>query len=260
MKAKSMGPDLPERCRPFLAELEAKQQGLLAHPLYPALNDLPSLRIFMEFHVFAVWDFMSLLKSLQRTLTCVEVPWRPSPYPPRLVRFINEIVLGEESDEDGQGSYCGHFELYLRAMEEVGADRGPIHNYLREGDDRLLAPEIRDFIHFTLGLAKEGCLEEKAASFFFGREKLIPEMFPLFLAALGKEGDSSTAPFSSWVHYLKRHIEVDGESHGPLAAFCLGEICQDKEDRWMRAMEAANKSLDLRGRLWDGVLGKISPQ
>ena len=86
---------------------------MVEHPVFTAIRDIQSLQIFMEAHVVAVWDFMSLVKRLQRDLTCVDVPWLPAA-DPLAARFVNEIVLAEESDEDGQGGFLSHFGLYRR--------------------------------------------------------------------------------------------------------------------------------------------------
>jgi hypothetical protein len=115
-------------------EILLKQCELAQHPVYQTLNNLNSIQHFMRYHVFAVWDFMSLLKSLQRQITCVDVPWRPSIYPAEMVRLINQIVLGEESDVDQYGSPISHFELYLKAMEEVGASTSEMRDFLASGD------------------------------------------------------------------------------------------------------------------------------
>ena len=61
-----------------LAPLRRQVAG---HPLYARVRTIEDVRIFMQSHVFAVWDFMSLLKALQRTLTCVDVPWTPTRFP-----------------------------------------------------------------------------------------------------------------------------------------------------------------------------------
>ena len=58
-------------------QIKASRAKLLAHPVYAQISDINGLRKFSTFHVYAVWDFMSLLKSLQMGLTCVSLPWLP---------------------------------------------------------------------------------------------------------------------------------------------------------------------------------------
>jgi Conserved hypothetical protein len=65
---------------------------------------------------------MSLIKYLQYTIAPTLYPWTPKGEGD-VRRFINELVLEEESDETNiPGEYSSHFELYHRAMEEIGAD------------------------------------------------------------------------------------------------------------------------------------------
>src|SRR5437764_10328907 len=94
--------------------------ALLDHPIYTNIGSVADLRCFMEDHVFAVWDFMSLLKRLQQDMTCISVPWFPADNA-KAARLINDIVIGEETDVDPDGSYVSHLALYLRAMQDIGA-------------------------------------------------------------------------------------------------------------------------------------------
>jgi hypothetical protein len=236
----------------IMDELTLAQRSLSTHPMYTELNSLPAVRIFMRYHAFAVWDFMSLLKSLQRHITCVEIPWRPSPYPAELIRAINEIVLGEESDVDQDGNASSHFQLYLRAMREVQADVSDVVRFVETQNFDDLPGPIADFVNHHLELARTGALHEVAASFFFGREKLIPEMFQSIVKVL--RDNQIAAP--TLIYYLDRHIEVDGDSHGPLAAKCLEILCHNDNER-REAVAAGRRSLELRNALWDFVASAI---
>ena len=204
----------------------------------------------MESHVFAVWDFMSLLKSLQVHLTCVTLPWRPSPYPTEMVRLINQIVLGEESDVDQFGNPVSHFDLYLKAMEEVGASTVLIREFIKTQESKLIPESARKFVAYNLNVAQNGSALEVAASFFYGREKLIPDMFTSIVNVLKKEGVE--AP--TFIYYLERHIEVDSEEHGPLALKALSYLTANDETLSKVALDSGLKALEMRRVLWDGVL------
>lgn len=229
--------------------LELWHQKLSAHPFYAHLKGLEALQVFMSYHVFAVWDFMSLLKSLQRHLTCVELPWRPSPYPKKLTRLINEIVLGEESDLDQNGEAIDHFTLYLRAMNEVGVDLKPIERFMDDLDTNALPFAVKEFVDFNLHLAQHGQVHEVASAFFFGREKLVPGMFEGIVQHL-RQTDTQVEHL---VYYLDRHIELDGGEHSHLALECLEILCGDDPQKRQEAHQVGLRSLELRHQLWDAA-------
>lgn len=228
--------------------------SLVHHPCYEHLDRLENLQLFMQTHIFAVWDFMSLLKSLQRKLTCVEIPWQPTQYPEKLTRLINEIVLGEESDLDWKGEAKSHFNMYLEAMREVGADDSLLQNWLKTYDASELPHEIWNFISYHLELAQHGKIEEVAGAFFWGREKLLPDVFTSIVSVL----KNSSLHCPALVYYFQRHIELDGDHHGPMSLECLEILCGDNLEMRQRAMAAASKSLRLRHQLWDGLLVRMS--
>jgi hypothetical protein len=235
-------------------EINSLHTSLALHPVYRDLNNLKNLRTFMGHHVFAVWDFMSLLKSLQRKITCVDVPWKPSKYDSTYVHLINQIVVCEESDIGPDGSYWSHFELYLKAMTEIGADTRPILNFLNTQNYTHLPSEISNFVSFNLDVAKNGQDHQVAAVFFFGREKLIPQIFTPILDSLEKTTNSST---NSLKYYLKRHIEVDGGDHSIKAEKLLIHLCENDPIKIKEAASISIKALKLRTILWDEVLLKI---
>lgn len=242
------------------ARIAPLNAALTVHPLYSSIKTQAHLRIFMESHVFAVWDFMSLLKALQSQLTCVTPPWFPTRWPESR-RFINEIVLGEESDMY-QGRSVSHFELYLEAMREVGANTTPICNLLenlaRRPGDLPFVPEVapdaaRQFMGTTFTLIREGSLHAMAAAFTFGREDVIPGVF----RKLVKDMDRLSGKLNKFVWYLDRHIEIDGEDHGPLSLRMVTDLCGGAQERWDEAATAAEGALRARLSLWDGILAEI---
>jgi len=244
------------------ARIAPQRARLAVHPLYAKIHTAEQLRIFMQSHVFAVWDFMSLLKSLQRHLTCVDVPWQPTQFP-ECRRFLNEIVLGEESDVF-EGRAISHFELYLEAMRESGADLRPISALLAQlsgssGNFDMKAcgvPEpAQRFVASTFALIRTGRLHAIAAAFTFGREDVIPEMFRGLVRDLNAKLGGQFAKFQ-W--YLERHIEVDGEDHGPLALRMVSDLCGEDEALWKQAALAAESALEARIALWDGILASLN--
>jgi hypothetical protein len=241
-------------------QLEVTRQQLIQHPLYAAIDDLDSLKTFTEQHVFAVWDFMSLLKALQQRLTCVRVPWVPVGN--AATRYlINEIVTGEESDEDETGQRTSHFELYLRAMEQAGSNTSTIRSLLDNLDkgatiqQALTLSEVpittAAFVRHTFRVIEDGRPHILAAVFTFGREDLIPAIF-IEMA----KGISAKFPGKADIllYYLQRHIEVDGDHHSHLAHQMTAELCGDDPIKWKEAADAAKAALTARLSLWDGIL------
>jgi hypothetical protein len=244
-------------------QLEESRHRLIQHPLYTSICDLVSLRIFTEQHVFAVWDFMSLLKALQQRLTCVSVPWMPVGN--AATRYlINEIVIGEESDEDERGQRASHFELYIRAMEQAGSNTQAIRSLLASLEkgstvqDALSFSAIpattEAFVHHTFRVIEDGRPHILAAVFTFGREDLIPAIFLEMV-----KGISAGFPGKADIlrYYLERHIEVDGDHHSHLAHEMIAELCGNDDTKWKEAADAADAALLARLNLWDGILTRL---
>ena len=242
------------------SELAPLRQQLINHPLYAQVTKVEDFQAFMEQHIFAVWDFMSLLKALQRGLTCIELPWKPVGSPTTR-RFINEIVLGEESDVDANGEVASHFELYIDAMNQIGASTKTIANFLESVEKGLsveaaletvaINPETRAFVNFTFSILQTNSIHRIASVFTFGREDLIPDMFIQILREMQSKGQQN---ISKLLYYLERHIEVDGDDHGPISLKMMEELCGNDEQKWNEALESAKDALQMRIQLWNGLL------
>jgi DUF3050 family protein len=244
--------------------LNDKHALLTNHAVFSAIRTKKDLCLFMEWHVFAVWDFMSLVKRLQADLTTTSVPWYP-PANPHAARLINEIVLGEESDLTPKGAMT-HFDLYRSAMKEIGASTRQIDQFLtmiKKGDGfatalnraEAVAP-IQRFVTSTIGTCKDSQTHQVVGNFFYGRENVIPDMFQ----ALLKSWCIDPAAVPELTFYLERHIEVDSGDHGPAAQRMIEEITDNDPTQIREVLEAGIQAIDERHQLWDSLLIALRQQ
>jgi len=243
-------------------EIESLRQELKSHRLYEQLETIEDIKIFTQDHVFAVWDFMSLLKALQIELTCVSIPWVPRKKG-KLTQFINEIALAEESDVDLSGESKSHFEMYLDAMGRMGSDTQKIEIFMSKITQNMPVSEaldfaevpdaVKNFVKVTFDTIYSNDAHKIASAFTFGREDLIPDMF-IEIIQQTHEQES----FEDFLYYLNRHVELDGDSHGPLSLEMIVELCGDDQQKWSEVLATAKASLEVRISLWDYIADTIS--
>jgi hypothetical protein len=240
--------------------IEPQKNILLQHPLYKKVKTIEDLKCFLENHVFAVWDFMSLLKALQSKLTCTTTPWFATKNPETRY-LINEIVVAEESDLSIDGRRQSHYEMYIEAMKDCGANTSEIDSFLAEVNSLQnifvaiktsgLHPNVKEFLDFTFRVIEEGKPHEIAAAFTFGREDLIPDMFTAILKNF--QANFPDTDLSKLIYYFERHIELDSDTHGPMAMQMINELCGTDAQKWTEVEEIAKMALDKRIGLWDAI-------
>ncbi len=245
--------------------IQLQKDTLLQHPLYEKVKTIEDLHCFLESHVYAVWDFMSLLKALQSKLTCTSTPWFPSKNPETRY-LINEIVLAEETDLTLDGRRQSHYEMYLEAMEASGANTSEIKDFLIEINSlhnifvaikkSQLHPKIKDFLDFTFKVIDEGKTHEIAAAFTFGREDLIPSMFTEILRNF--QTNFPETDLSKLIYYFERHIEIDSDEHGPMAMKMISELCKTDAQKWREVQAISKLALEKRIGLWDAIEEQIT--
>ncbi|RAP29531.1 heme oxygenase [Candidatus Marinamargulisbacteria bacterium SCGC AG-343-D04] len=240
--------------------LRPLQNELRNHKLYQHLNTKDRIVLFMSHHVFCVWDFMNLLKTLQNNLTCTTVPWRPYSNA-RVSRLINDIVLEEESDII-DGVTTSHFAYYMKAMQTLTPNNTVLDSFLRDLDvivdyksliSREYIPQnVQQFLNVSFESIQKSVLHT-ASAFTFGREALVPDLFEPIMNNSILNSNETLKRFDA---YLKRHIELDGQSHSLLAYEMVEELCKTDED-WQIVNEQAVVALKARLDLWDSVLLQI---
>jgi len=246
-------------------ELAPLQQQIVAHSLYNEVKSVHALNTFMEYHVFAVFDFMSLLKALQQHLTQTNLPWTPKGNPVTR-RFINEIVFGEESDIDKDGKPLSHYEMYVEAMEASAANTTMITDcitHISKGKSvaesliAVNAPKaVQEFVNFTFSIIETQEVHKIAAVFTFGREDLIPNMFLEMVKGIGQQ--NIDVNLDKFIYYLERHIELDGDEHGPLALQMVQELCGSDIQKWQDCIEVSKQALQQRIALWTAIKEEIA--
>lgn len=234
------------------------RKQLQHHSLYDRLKDIKDVQLFMENHVFAVWDFMSLLKALQRHITSVNTPWVPYENP-KLTRFVNEIVVAEESDISELNEPQSHFQMYVDAMIQIGADVAPIEHFITairaENSVRSALKKVSinagvvNFVNHTFSVIETNEPHKIASAFTFGREDVIPDMFIQILDRF----DEQNTKYTKMRYYLQRHIELDGDDHGPLSLKMVEELCGDDSQKWKDVEQVAKASLEHRVQLWNAI-------
>ena len=242
--------------------LEPLKNRLRNHSLYSKIKDVDDLNIFSNAHVYAVWDFMSLLKFLQINLTSISIPWFPSKNT-TTAKLINEIVAGEETDEDQEGQPVSHFEMYIDSIEEFGLNTSEIINNLntlnnietidKDIEKLDIKSYVKDFLKFTFSVIKRGKIHEVASVFTFGREDLIPDMFIPLIEGINSENND----LNKLIYYFKRHIEVDGDMHGPMSMEMLSYLCNNDPSKISESALISEKALLARISLWDGIENEI---
>ncbi|CAA6818728.1 MAG: PROBABLE REMNANT OF A TRANSPOSASE GENE PROTEIN [uncultured Thiotrichaceae bacterium] len=235
------------------------------HPIYEAVESIEDLQCFMQHHIYSVWDFMSLIKYLQSVIVPTTYPWTPQG-DASVRRFINELVLEEESDETHiDGEHSSHFELYHRAMTEVGADISVSRHFISVVkttgiEAALQLPKIptpsRDFTSKTFQFINAHKPHQVAAALALGREHIIPGMFRAILGKIGVTDEQ--API--FHYYLNRHIHLDQDFHAPLSLRLLNGLCDGEEQKTQEAIDAASIAVNARLAFWDGVLVAINQQ
>ena len=245
--------------------IEPQKNILLQHPLYQQIQNINDLHCFLETHIYAVWDFMSLLKALQSKLTCTTTPWFATKNP-EIRYLINEIVLAEETDISLDGKRQSHFEMYIEAMNSCGANTSEIESFLENitvTNDIFtsiktsnLHTNIKSFLDFTFRIIEEGKPHKIAAAFTFGREDLIPSMFTEILKNF--KINFPETDLSKLIYYFERHIELDADEHGPMAMQMITELCENDDQKWKEVEEVSVLALKKRIGLWDAIEEQIT--
>ena len=151
-------------------------------------------------------------------------------------------------------------------MEDVGASTVQFDTFcsmVRAGDPvevaltRVgVARHVRAFVTNTMTLATTGTTEEVLAAFFYGREDIIPEMFRRLLKTL-YGANYENHDIRHLIYYIDRHIELDGDSHGPKGKELLEDMLKNSPDKAKRAMRTACRSIEARIAFWNGTLSKL---
>ncbi len=236
---------------------------IVTHPIYEHLATQEHLKLFMEQHVFAVWDFMCLLKELHRHIVTTAAPWLP-PKDALSANLIGSILAEEEGDiiEDGI-HYQSHYEIYLRAMEKLGADTSQIKQLqvnLLHGttindvlENLHIRQKTKDFVKTTFSFFNQDA-HAIAAAFVYGREGITANMFAPIIKKIEAENNGHCpTKLDTLVYYLKRHVQLDSEEHFPKALQMMENLINGDPQKFQEAEQAAITALNARIEFLDDI-------
>lgn len=229
-------------------------EKIISHPVYNVVASDYNLRLFMGEHVFAVWDFMCLLKELHRQIVSTSSPWFP-PKDALSANLIGSILVEEEGDVAEDGSYASHFDIYLTAMSQIGADTSQIQallaalakgmNFHEALESITIRHGTRQFVLTTFSFFDQP-LHQLAAAFVYGREGITAAMFKPLLKQLESKIEQGQSHYQTLVYYLKRHITLDDNEHFPKALQMLANLVGEDKQKLDEAEQAAIRALEAR--------------
>ena len=236
-------------------------QLLETHRIYDRLHDEASLRLFVEHHVICVWIYNYLMRDLYQEIANHIQPMS-SQVQKEAIRLISELVLEEEVDEQNDGTLISHMEIYLEAMQDLGADVGPIMSFfdlLESGKDWVEAARQAHFpiesqLYFEkINVFFESPVHERAALLFYEGEPYVPDSFLNKLNVL-----SQTAKTARLLEYFEKHIEGLKRPGFSAIGRLVELFCGDDEDLNAAAEARAEEAMKIRLEFWGQIAGKLS--
>lgn len=185
-----------------------------------------------------------------------------------LYRALNQIIIDEESDiTPVEGVYKSHFNLYLDAMVEIGAPLTIIddilsYNYQIESPKNIYSTfelsenyceKCKEYDDEVLDIVQDPDVIPTLVYFVYGREAIIPGMFKKILDVVKDVPGTESLQF-----YLKRHIEVDADSHSNLAKYILDKFVERTEYTAGNIEQLKNEAIAHRIKLWDAIADEIN--
>jgi hypothetical protein len=250
----------------ILQKVLPAQDKILNHQVYKEIENLDDLNLFLEYHVFFVWDQMSSLKAMQKDLTCMNVPWVPK-RSPQTRKYINELVLNAEGNDLISETVLSEYESYLELMRESDADSSSIERLeksINRGEnfkdllDHLDMPKVvKSYLDFTYKTIESKDAHKIAANFVFGKQSLIPHRLVKLLNELNKK---FPVDLSLQIKYFESKVMKETGKIEDVAKKIFEELCGHDEEKWDDVAEVAERTLERRLQLWDDIKNAILNQ
>ena len=258
-------PNEPKELSNKLADIEPIKTNRLSlerHRVFDQLITNEDLQLFMSWHVFSVWSHMSIIKRLQLEFTCTCLPWTPY-RSAKAAYLINKIVSENESTALTNNTYLSQFELYLCAMEEIGANTFSIRTFVdliaanMPLQDALkisnASPAIDEFVLTNTHIAISGSVEEVLGCMIYADEYISPKSF------MRSSAGSALSRFDEekFSLYLKMCCSTDPHRRHSDITNLLIEQTNGNESRLKTCLDAALGAIKRQANLWDALACKI---